>query len=205
MLKRSYHVKMTYDISDVEIMYAEQAIQAFNYLLKGTQKFINHLDKMAVPFKENTSVPVEQIWEARTTFRNYCDESKKNLNQIKKLSFSCVQIMMHFISDTQVEKMIESFNMCINDVTKQFERFQRLFQNLQASDFIANCVKAIDAIKKEVAQLNQIIEERIQKYIETDILAKSWMDDSGELNLQLDEKVPFEQELLEAQKEKLEK
>lgn len=205
MLKRSYHVQMTYDISDTEIMYAEQAIQAFDYLLKGIERFSAHLDKMSVPFKENTAVPAEQIWEARSTFRNYRDESQKNLDRIKKLAFSCVKIMMHFMSDTQVEKIMKSFNMSIDDVSRQYDRFQRLFQNLQAPDFIENCVKAIDAIKKETAQLNQIIEERIQKYIETDILAKSWMDTAGDMDLQLDEKVPFEQELLEAQKEKLEK
>jgi len=203
MFKRSYHIQMTYDISDTEIMYAEEAIQAFTYLLKGIERFNSHLDKLAVPFKTNQEVPAEQVWDARSTFRDYRDNAQNYLDIIKKLAFACVKIMNNFMSDTQVEKIMKSFNMSIDDVTKQFGRFKRLFKNLQAEDFIANCVKAIDAIKKEVAQLNQIIEERIQKYIETDILAKSWMDNAGDLDLELEDKVPFDQELLEAQKDKV--
>lgn len=203
--KTASSVKMTYDISDAEKMYAEHAILAFNKLLVGIRKFVDHLDKMSIPFKGNVQVPPEQIWKAKTTFRNYRDESTNNLNNVKKLSFDCVKLMNNFMSDTQVEKIMKSFNMAIDDVTKQFDRFTRLFENLQDKDFISNCITAIDAVKKETAQLNQIIDERIKSYIENEILAKSWVDSVGDFNLQMDDKVPFEKELLEAQKEKLQK
>lgn len=205
MRKNSYNVQLTYDISDAEEQYAEDAIEAFNYMLVSLDRFSKHLDKMLVPFKDAADVPPQQVWTAHSTFESYCDEAKNNLNRIQRHAFNCVQIMKHFTSDTQVDKLMKSLNLSIDDVTKQFERFKRLFNKIQDPAFIKNAVSAIAAIQKEVAQLKQIIEERIQKYIEIDILDKSWVDQIDDQDLELEEKVPFERELLDAQKDKLAK
>ncbi len=205
MRKNSYHVQLTYDISDTEEKYANDAIEAFNYMIVSLNRFSEHLDKMLIPFKDAEDVPVQQVLTARVTFRSYCDEAKRNLNRIQRHALNCVQIMKHFTSDTQVDKLMKSLNLSIDDVTKQFERFARLFSKVQDPSFIKNSVSAIAAIQKEVAQLKQIIEERIQKYIEIDILDKSWVDHIDDEDLELEEKVPFERELLDAQKNKIRK
>ena len=199
ILKRSYQVQMSYDISDAEHMYANNAIAAFDVLLGSIKLFSGQLDKMLIPFKENQDITSEQIFKFRSTFRGFRDEALTRLNDVKSKAFSCVAIMMHFVSDTQVEKIMKSFNMCVEDVTKQLKIFSILFDNLQAQDFKTNIVKSIQAIKKETAQLKQIIEERIQNYLETDILAKSWTDTAGDRDNKLKEKIPYDVELFNQQ------
>jgi hypothetical protein len=195
---------MNYDISDVEKMQAEKAITAFSKLIKVIDVFADHLQKMFIPFKENQDITPEQIWKFRRTFRDYRDRAEENLDNMKEAAFHCAQIMMTFMSDTQVEKLMKSFNMSIDDVSKQFRIFKDYFNNLQADDFKDNAVKTLDTMSKEIDQLKEIVDERIQSYLETDILAKSWVDEAGGDN-HIEEKVPYDSKLFDAQQQELSK
>lgn len=192
---------MTYDISDKEKLYANKALHAFEYLLSAIESFNTHLDLLLIPFKENQDITPEQIWKYRANFRDFRDLAEKNLDKIKKISLRCMKIINYFISDTQIEKIMRSFNSCIEDVILQFDRFMKLFNNMQAQDFKDNIVKAIDGIKKETAQLKQIIEERIQDRLERDILNKSWVNNEGDVSMYLAKKDPLEMRLFKKRNE----
>ena len=203
MQKRSYNIQMTYDISDSEKMYAEQALHATDYMLGMIESFINHLDMMHLPFTENQDITPEQVWQFRATFREYRDQAKKNWQEVKNVGFKIVKLMNNFMSDTQIEKIMKSFNASLDDVSKQFDAFIILFNMLQSADFKANAVKSIDAIKKETAQLKEIIDERVQNILEKDILAKSWIDQTGDISVNLEKNKPFDIKLFEERKEQL--
>ena len=201
MFKRAYQVQMSYDVSDAEKLHAEQALQAFDYLLGSIENFTTHLDLMWMPFKENQDITPEQIWEFRATFGDYRDQAKENIKKMQNTAFKCINIMENFISDTQVEKIMKSFNACMEDVLSQFNDFLMLFKALQSKDFKENAVKSIDAIKKETAQLKEIVEERVQNCLEKDILARNWTDFDTESKIE--QKTPFDIQLFQQREESL--
>lgn len=201
MIKRAYNIQMTYDISDSEKMYAEQALQVTDYLLGVVENFAAHLDMMYLPFKENPDITTEQIWKFRATFREYRDQAKENWTEVQHIGLRIVKLMNAFMSDTQIEKIMRSFNTSVEDVGKSFDDFLILFKNLQAQDFKENAVKTIESIKKEIAQLKEIIEERVQNILEKDILGKSWIDstndDDRSESVDLTPQKPFDIQLFE--------
>jgi RNase H-fold protein (predicted Holliday junction resolvase) len=106
--------------------------------------------------------------------------------------------MQVFSSDTQIVKFNKSFVVAIGDIEKQVNRFIELFSNLESKDFAAIVVKSIENIKKETAQLDQIIEDRIKPYIENNILAINWTDSvSEELQEKVEKRVPLTVRLVE--------
>ena len=158
---------------------------------------------MYLPFKENQDITPEQIWKFRSTFRDYRDQAKKNWKDVQNVGFKIVELMNNFMSDTQTEKVMKSFSASIEDVAKQFNAFLTLFDELQSSDFKSISIKSIDAIKKEIAQLKEIIEQRVQNLLEKDILAKNWIDDAGYVSLNLNKQKPFDVQLFEKRKNHL--
>jgi hypothetical protein len=200
LLKKSYATMMEYDISDTERQEAEKALQCFNM----TSRFLNiatdHLDIIAVPFKDHPDIPSQQIIEFRAALRRFRDKSIENFNNFKKAAFQCIMHIQPFANDTQTAKLIKSFISAVETLEKQVNLFSALFNNLKAKDFVAQVSQATDAIKKEVEQLQDLIEDRIKSHIQTDILGKSWVSNTGnELELEIEKKTPL---LLELDKQR---
>ena len=88
------------------------------------------------------------------------------------------------------------------DIEKQVNRFLDLFSSLDAKDFAQTIVKAVENVKKEIAQFEQIIEDRIKNHIENNILARSWVNSiSDELQQKVEKKIPLSIELVNERNE----
>jgi hypothetical protein len=206
MPRKIYAVQMSYEVPSEDKDRAEKALRGFDFLLKKLQIAGDHLDLMYVPFKENTNITPEQTYKARAALRRYRDKVADNFNSIKRIAFRCYVMLQPFSSDTQIVKISKAFIFSMSDIEKQVNRFIELFSSLEAKDFSQTVVKAIENVKKEVAQLEQIIEDRIKNHIENNILARNWVDSiSTELQEKVEKRIPLSIELVNERNEALEK
>ena len=195
--KKVYAASMTYDVPDGEKDQASKIIIHLDNLLTAITKCEEQLDLIYTPFKDQTSTS-DQIFAARAALRRYRDRLVDNFNDLKRQAFRCFLLMQPFSIDTQIVKLSKSFVLAISDVEKQVNRFVDLFNNLKSKDFSQTVVKAVDNINSELAQLKQIIEDRMKNHIKNNILARNWVDDvSDELQEKVEIKVPLSLKLLE--------
>ena len=204
MIKKSYAIQMSYSVTDAEKMQAEKALLCFNYSLKLLNMASNHLDIMKVPFKDNAAMSSEEITNARAAIRRFRDKSVENFNEFKVASFKCVNIMQIFSSDTQTLKLMKSFIASIDDLEFKVNEFIDLFNNLESNDFAKNIVITIEKIQKQCEEIEEIIDDRIKSHIQTNILAKNWVDGvSGELQMTVQKNTPLVLDLFNERQEQL--
>jgi hypothetical protein len=196
--KRAYSAMMSYQVSDGEKDQAEKAMRWFNHCIKVLEQSEEHLNLMYNPFKKDPNISPEEIFKIRAALRRYRDKVVENFNKFKKVAFKCYVIMQPFTSDTQTEKLLKSFVSSIEDVETQVNRLVELFSNLKSEDFAKGVVAAIENIKKETAQVEQIINERMKDHLQTNILARNWVDSvSNELQEKVEKKSPLVMQLVE--------
>lgn len=194
MLKiiKSYAIQMSYDVSDAEKSQAEKALMTFDYALKLLKTSKDHLNIMAIPFKNNPDISTEQIIKYRAALRRFRDRSVENFNNFKITSFKCITLMQMFSSDTQTVKIMKSFISSIDDIEKQVNQFVALFDKLESNSFINDVVNNIEKIQKECEELEETIDERIKSHLQSNILGKTWIDGiSSELQMKVEKKTPL--------------
>lgn len=202
-MKKVYAVSMSYEVPDEDRERAEKANDAFDYLLRKIHMCDEHLDLIYLPFKENSNISPEQLYKVRAALRRYRDRVADNFNALKRISFKCFVRLQPFSLDTQVSKLSKAFVSSMGDVEKQVNRFIDLFGQLDSKDFPTMILKAVEAIKKELAKLEQIVEDRIISHISQNILSKSWIDDvSEELQEKVEQKIPLSIKMVEERKGK---
>jgi len=196
--KLAYSAMMSYHVSDEEKDQAMKAIRWFDFCTTQLDKCDEHLNLLYNPFKKNSEVSPDDIFKVRSVLRIYRDKVVENFNYFKRISFKCYAIMQAFTSDTQIDKQLKAFVDAIEDIEIQVNRFVDLFNNLKMDDFAKTIVTAIENIKKEIAQLEEIINERIKSYIKDHILARNWVDSvSEELQKKIEKKSPLTLQLVE--------
>lgn len=194
MLKiiKSYAIQMSYDVSDAEKSQAEKALMTFDYALKLLKTSKDHLNIMAIPFKNNPDISTEQIIKYRAALRRFRDRSVENFNNFKITSFKCITLMQMFSSDTQTVKIMKSFISSIDDIEKQVNQFVALFDKLESNSFVNDVVNNIEKIQKECEELEETIDERIKSHLQSNILGKTWIDGiSSELQMKVEKKTPL--------------
>jgi len=188
---------MSYSVPSEDKDKAEKALVAFDFLLKKLQAANAHLDLIYTPFKENSNITPEQTYKARAALRRYRDKAASNFNEVKKIAFRCYVLLQPFSSDTQMVKLSKSFVFSMSDIEKQVNRFLELFSILDAKEFATTIVKSVESVKKEIAQIEQIIEDRVKNHIRNNILARNWVDAvSNELQEKVEKKIPLSVELV---------
>ena len=204
MIKKSYSVQMSYDVSDSERSQADKALLYF----KAAEKFLvqasDHLNIMKTPFKDNQEMTPEDVMKARAVIRRFRDKAIDNFDSFKKVAFDCVNLMQTFSSDTQTLKLMKSFISSVDDLEAGVNQFADLFNDLQTKDFVKNVVTAIESIQKQCDEIEEIIDERIKSHIQTNILAKSWVDSiSNDLQMKIEKKTPLIVDLYNQRQEQL--
>lgn len=204
MLKLS--TDLSIDVPENEKDRATKIIANLDYLQKLLKSSNEYLDLIYTPFKDNSQISPEQSFKARDALRRFRDKVAEYFNTFKKQAFKCIVMLQPFSFDTQIIKISKSFILCIGDIEKQVNRFIDLFSNLEAKDFGTTVVQAIENIKKEVAQLDQIIEDRLKNHIQNNILARNWIDNvSDELETKVEKRVPQSIQMVEERQKELEK
>lgn len=204
MIKRAYSVNMTYEVSDAEKQQAEKAILHFTHAIKLLSLASNHLNIMKTPFKENTDMTPDAVVHARAALRRFRDQSTENFNDFKIGAFRCVNAMQEFASDTQTIKLMKSFISSIDDLEDKVNSFVKLFENLESKDFPQETVKAIEEIQKQCGEIDEIANDRIKDHIQSNILAKNWVNSvSNSLQQEIEKKTPLILDLFNQRQDQL--
>jgi hypothetical protein len=204
MIKKSYSVQMSYDVSDSEKHQAEKALVYFKAAKKYLVQASDHLNIMKTPFKDNQDVTPEEIIKSRAVIRRFRDKAIENFDKFKKAAFDCVNLMQTFSSDTQTLKLMKSFISSVDDLEVSVNQFAELFDDLQSKEFSKDVVTAIEGIQKQCDEIDEIIDERIKSHIQTNILATSWVDAiSNDLQMKIEKKTPLIVDLYNQRQEQL--
>jgi len=204
MIKKSYSVQMSYDVSDSEKQQAEKALLYFKAAEKFLMQAADHLNIMKTPFKDNPDMTPEDVMKARAVIRRFRDKAIDNFDKFKKVAFDCVNLMQTFESDTQTLKLMKSFIASIDDLEVSVNQFADLFNDLQAKEFVKDVTTSIEHIQKQCDEIDEIIDERIKSHIQTNILASSWVDSvSNDLQMKIEKKTPLIVDLYNQRQEQL--
>lgn len=204
MIKKSYSVQMSYNVSDSERSQAEKALLYFKAAERYLVQASDYLNIMKTPFKDNQEMGPEDVMTARAVIRRFRDKAIDNFDKFKKTAFDCVNLMQTFSSDTQTLKLMRSFIAGVDDIEANVNQFSELFNDLHAKDFVKNVVTAIESIQKQCDEIEEIIDERIKSHIQTNILAKSWVDSiSNDLQMKIEKKTPLIVDLYNQRQEQL--
>ncbi len=204
MIKKSYSVQMSYDVSDTEKTQAEKALLYFKAAEKKLEAASDYLNIMKTPFKDNPDMTPEDVMSARAVIRRFRDKAVENFDEFKKVSFQCVNLMQTFNTDTQTLKLMKSFITSIDEIEIKVNNFADLFNDLKSKDFSKDVVSSIEDIQKQCDDIDQIIDERIKAHIQKNILATSWVDSiSNDLQMKIEKKTPLIVDLYNKRQEQL--
>ena len=204
MIKKSYSVQMSYDVSDNEKHQAEKALLYFKAAEKYLSQASDHLNIMKTPFKDNPEMSPDDVMKERAVIRRFRDKAIDNFEKFKTVAFDCVNLMQSFQSDTQTLKLMKSFIASIDSLEVDVNGFAELFEDLQSKDFSKDVVTAIETIQKQCDEIDEIIDERIKSHIQTNILATSWVDSmSNDLQMKIEKKTPLIVDLYNQRQEQL--
>jgi len=196
MIKKAYVAQMSYEISSEEKQQALQVMSCFKQNQKYLDKALSHLEIIYTSFKDSESSDPKEIYNHRSAFRRFRDKVVENFNVFKQSSLRCVSALSPFSSDTQIVKITKSYISSIEVLEEHINDFVKLFEAIDASDFIAQSIKQIDIIKKQCDEIETLINDRVKKYVKENIISDNWVNQVGkELDLKVQKKVPLLQKL----------
>lgn len=191
-MKKAYAIQLSYNVSDSEKHVAEKALLYFTDAEKKLEMASSHLDILKIPFKENQDVTPDDLMKERVVLRRFRDKAIDNFNLFKISSFKCVDIMQNFASDTQSVKLLKSFILQIEGLEKDVNLFVDLFKKIDSKEFTSLIIKSIEDIQKQCQELNDLMGQRIKDHLQTNILAKSWVNSvSNQLQKTVEKKKPL--------------
>ena len=204
LLKLAETVEMSVDIPDDERKIAAEAVVNFERLVKKINYFNKHLDAMYNPFKEYQTISSDSIEKYRGAIWNYRKEIINNFHKVKELALLCVRGLSHFESDTHVTELLGAFSDDIGGIEDQINSLIAVLANWETSNYKNNVTTAIESLKKEIAEVRKLIYDRIIDHLNTNILAKTWVDEiSDELNISIKEQEPLVTQLYKEREKQL--
>lgn len=196
LFKLAETIEMSIKIPDDEKKIAASAVMHFEKLVKKLQAFNKHLNVMYNPFKEYQTISSESVKKYRGAIWKYRKKIIDNFHKIKELALICVRDMSHFDSDTHITQLLSSFSDDIGGVEDQVSSLTAVLANWDTGNYKNNVVTAIENLKKQIAEIRKLIYDRIIDHINTNILAKNWVDDiSDELNISIKQREPIVMQL----------
>jgi len=197
-------VNMSLDVPSSEKKIAQKAVRKFQFLVKKIDAFDKHLDILYNPFKSHENVSKESITDHRAALRRYRDKINENFDEIKVFIVGCITDLNYFSSDTNISEIINSFNDSISNISESLEILLSGLDNWNDKDYRNNIITHIESVKKQIDQLNKLINDRIIADINTNILAKNWTDNlDDKLKSSIKDKEPYIKQLHDERERKL--
>ena len=176
LYKLAETIEMSIDIPDSEKKTAAKLVLRLERLLKKLNSFNQHLNILYDPFKAHETVSEESVDKYRGSLWKYLNQVNENFDELKDIMVLCVQDLNKFSSGTDINEMTSAFTDDFGDIEKQEENLTHVISNWDSDDFRNKVVTAMENLKKEIAELKQLIEDRLIDHINENILGKSWLD-----------------------------
>lgn len=189
-------IEMSFEVPKSEKDIANAASERFSAVSNALSLAKNHLDLMYDPFKKAGNISTEALVKKRGVISRFKEQVKENYNKVKALALKSIQLLNYFSTDTHTLELINAFQDSIQDVEKQVTIFLDILDNYRSPDFKNNVITAIEGVKKQSAQADKLIKDRIIDHIDANILAKNWVTNIGDaLHLKIQDRVPLITEL----------
>ncbi len=214
--KFAENVEMSLSVPEEELKLAKVAVDLLKLLVQRIENFDSYLDNLYNPFKDHQTVSKESVSKYRGALWRYSEEIEKDFGKdednakkmadwsIKKIALVCANKLQTFSSDTQIANLLQTFSDDISNVEDNVENLIEAIRNTDSAQFKDSIIKTMESLKKELNELIKIIEERIIDYINTNILAKNWIEDSGEdYNIKPQNREPYVVRLYKERAERL--
>jgi len=190
--KLANSIEMSFDISDSEKKLAEDAINLVLKVVNLLSLAKDHLDIMYNPFKKNNSVSTESLIRSRGKLNIYKQQVKKNFEEVKLVSFYAVTKLNNFKTDNHILELINSFKDSMSSLEKQVVIFLDILDDFKSEEFRDSVLAAIESIRKEILDLNNLVKDRIVTHIDENIIGKDWTSSiDNKLKDKVKEEVPL--------------
>ncbi len=204
LFKLAETIELSISIPDDERKIAASAVVHFEKLVKKLQALNKHLNLIYNPFKEYQTVSAESVHQYRKAIWEYRKQIIENFHKVKELALICVRDLSHFDSDTHITELLSAFSDDIGDVEDQITSLTSILSNWDTGNYKNNVTTAIETLKTEIAEIRKLIYDRIIDHINTNILAKNWVDNiSEELNMSIKQQEPLIIQLYQEREKKL--
>lgn len=185
-------IEMSFDIPDSEKQVGEESEELFKKVLAILDQAKKHLDEMYEPFKEAASLSSDKLYDIRGIVFRYKEQIKKNFENVKRAAKAAVIKFNHFQSDTHALELINTFQGSFGEMEDQVNVLLDVLSDVKADDFKEKYVAAVETILEQRTELENLINDRIIDYIDSNILAKNWMTDvAEETESHTAERVPY--------------
>ena len=189
-------VEMSIAIPDSEKGTAGALVSILEKLSVKYDGFNTLLDKIYNPFSGDKEVSKESVENNKKPFMDYKKEIDETLREIEQVAMLCVEKLIVFSSDTDINELLTSFKSGIDQIKDNVRILGDALVSWDSDDFKDMVVKSIENLKKDINNSRELINDRIISHINENILGKSWVDEIGkEMNLDIKDKEPMIKEL----------
>lgn len=185
-------ITMSFKVPESEKQIARDCLELLSLILNKCSLANEHLDIIYNPFSKYENISLEAINKKKGAFNRFKQQVKKNYEEIKTYSAYFIKKLSSFNNDGHCAELISAFTDSFKDLENSVEDLLSSLSDLTDQNFRQNIIINIENIKKESSQLEQLINARIMKYLNEDVLGKNWINDSIEKNnISIDEKEPI--------------
>lgn len=182
-------LEMSFKVPDSEKEIAQVAVENFLSVINSFTIIKDHLDLIYNPFKNAESLSSEEVFQYRGKLNRFKNQVKKNFKILKNHAFKALQKINYFSKDTHCIELIGAFKESMNDVISAGIKLIKVLDDYRVSDFKDKIVAAIDNIKKEASQTEELVRDRIIDHIKSNIIGESWINEDNDAT-ELAEKIP---------------
>jgi hypothetical protein len=180
----------------------KQVATESNELLKAViwsaNKINNHLKIIHGPFSKTDSIPANAILNNRGYLFRFKETLLELFSEFKKRSFLAIKKLNFFNKDSHIKELINSFINDVGDLEKITNDIVEAITSYKDPDYSSNIVSLIDSFEEIELQVENFINDRIIDHIDTNILARNWMDNTDDnFDSTLVEEIPFVTQLLQ--------
>jgi hypothetical protein len=199
------NIEMSFDIPDAEKEKALEAKMYFEATDHALTLAVEHLGHLYDVFTEYTDISVQSVIDHRGLLQGrYSTAIKKNFNEVKKKALLAIRKLNYFSTgDNSIRELIITFEESIKDIEEPVNVLLFVIKDdYDVDGFRDKVIEAIDKIKKQVEDTQDVINDRIIEHIDTNIITKSWMHEmSKELQLEDETNIPSITRLLKEREE----
>lgn len=185
-------IEMSFDIPESEKIAAQGVIDILKKVLANLDIAKKHLNDMYEPFKGANEIPSEELENIRGQISRYKDQVKDNFEQVKLLAGYAMAKLNQFSSDTHVMELENTFADSFSDLESQVNIIMDILNDIEAADFKDRFIVGVEAVRTEAFEFEKLVNDRVIDYIDTNILAKNWMEDvQRALDGNIEARVPY--------------
>jgi len=197
-------IEMSIAIPDSEIGIANVLISNLEKLSKKYDSFNTLLDTMYNPFADAESIPEESIKKNKKPLFDFKKQLEEKMKEIEGIAILCVKDLNEFSSDTDINELLQTFKENITEIKDNMRVLGDVLVSWDADDYKDMVVKAIENIKKNINNSRELINDRIIKHINENVLNKSWVEDVGkDFSVEIKNKEPYIKELYKEREKQL--